>query len=64
MNIHRRYASIVELEFRSKLLALVERYCGTEDLEKRFVLKKKIGEINRRIIEAKEIWERFAPWDT
>ncbi len=63
---YRRYESLIELEFRSRLLYLVDRYRATPDPEKRLCLKEKIGEINRRILDCKKTWERYAPaesWD-
>ena len=64
MNIYHRYESLVELEFRERLLSLVERYKRTSDPDRRLAIKQKIGEVNRRILEAKRVWEQDAPWDT
>ena len=61
---YRRYESLVELEFRSRLMYLVEQYKKTKDEERKLAVKKKIGEVNRRILEARKVWEQHAPWDT
>jgi hypothetical protein len=61
---YQRYQGLIELEFRDRLLGLVRRYQETSDEEKRFGLKQKIAEINRRILDCRRIWERYAPWDT
>ena len=63
LDTYRRYESLIEYEFRSRLMSLVERYKKTDDDERRLSLKQKMGEINRRIFEAKKIWEQYAPWD-
>lgn len=62
--VHKRYKSLVEIEFRSRLTDLVNRYRNTSSELTRFSLKQRIGEINRRIIECKKIWEQYAPWDS
>ena len=62
-NIQRRFHSLVENEFRERLLRCVEWYEAARSDDRRAYLKKKIGEFNRRIIECKKIWERYAPWD-
>lgn len=63
-NILRRFHALVELEFRERLTRYVDRYkaAGTDD--KKTSLKRKIGEMNRRILECKRIWEQYAPRDT
>ena len=63
-NTYRRYEHLVEQEFRNHLMALIDQYRWTDDEDRRFSLKGKIGEVNRRILECKNIWEQFAPWDT
>lgn len=65
-DIHRRFQAFVNSEFRDELLSLVKRFRWTHDEEKRQWMKSRIGELNRRIIDCKKIWERFAPpenWD-
>jgi hypothetical protein len=66
LNTLRRYESLVESEFRGQLLALTWRYKREMDEGRRLELKRKIGQLNRRILECKMIWERYAPtenWD-
>ena len=62
-NTLRRFNSLVEYEFRERLLTCVDRFHSARTDEQRERLKKKIGELNRRIIECRKIWERFAPRD-
>ena len=62
-NTYQRYEALVELEFRNRLMWLVSRYQNTDIEETRFYLKQKIGELNRRILECRKIWEQYAPWD-
>ena len=61
--LYRRYQTIVELEFRNRLLRLVEQYKYTWDDERRLAIKQRVAEINRRILECKSMWEQFAPGD-
>jgi hypothetical protein len=62
-NILRRFNSLVEFEFRERLLGCVDRFHTARTDDQKENLKKKIGELNRRIIECRKIWERFAPRD-
>lgn len=62
-NIQRRFHSLVEYEFRERLLSCIDRFYAARTDEQKESLKKKIGELNRRIIECKRIWERYAPRD-
>lgn len=59
-NTTRRFQSMVECEFREPLFRLVDRYKAARTDEQRQRLKQKIGELNRRILEAKHVWERLA----
>jgi hypothetical protein len=59
----RRFDALVESHFREPLLATVERFQTAKTDEQRQRLKKKIGELNYRILEARKTWVRFAPWD-
>lgn len=66
MNTLRRYEALVESEFRERLLVLVERFKRTTYDQRRFELKRKIAQLNLRIMECKRIWERYSPpdaWD-
>ncbi len=58
---HQRYQSRLELEFRNRLLYLVDRYRNISDPDKRGVLKRKIGELNRRILDCKRTWSITLP---
>ena len=66
VDTYRRYEAFADREFRNRLIGLTERYKRIEDDEKKAWLKQKIAELNRRILECKRIWERYAPpenWD-
>ena len=63
-NVYRKYEALLEAKFRSRLAQLIERCQRTEDPDRKLDLKLKIAELTRRILEAKKIWERFAPWDS
>jgi hypothetical protein len=58
-----RFKSLVELEFRERLFRYVDRYKAARNDDQKVSLKQKIGEMNRRILECKKIWEQFAPRD-
>jgi len=60
-NTFRRFNTLVEYEFREPLFSYVDRYKAAKTDEQRQRLKQKIGELNRRIFEAKKAWERVAP---
>jgi len=62
-NIGRRFDSLIEFEFREPLFSHVDRFKAAKTDEQKERLKKKIGDLNRRILEAKKTWERFAPID-
>jgi len=64
LNTQRRYEAFLEARFRSRLAQLIERCQMTDDPDRKLELKQKIAELTRRIIEAKRIWERYAPWDS
>lgn len=59
-NILRRYENFVGNEFRDRLLSLVERYQRLADEERRYVTRRKIAELNRRILQCQKIWEKYA----
>jgi len=58
----RRYEALVDFEFRNRLQALAGRY-RLADSDRRPALKAKIGALNRRILQCRKVWERYAPWD-
>ena len=64
LNTHSRYKVFLETKFRTRLAHLIERCQMTDDPDRKLELKQKIAELTRRIIEAKRIWERYAPWDS
>jgi len=63
---YQRYEAFVDIKFRTRLLELVEAYRNTFSPEKKYILKERIGELNRRIMDCRRLWERYAPpsaWD-
>ena len=60
-NIIKRFDSLIEFEFREPLFSYVDRFKATKTEEKKERLKRKIGDLNRRILEARTTWERYAP---
>ena len=63
---YRRYEALVNSEFRKQLVALTKQYRWWQNEDKRYQLKQRIAKLNRRILECKIIWERYAPtenWD-
>ena len=61
-----RYEAFVDLKFRHQVLDLVEEYKYTFRPEWRYILKHRIGQLNRRIMECRRVWEQYAPpsaWD-
>ena len=67
LNTLKRYENLVENEFRDRLVSLAKQHKWARDEERRLEIKKKIGAISMRILQAKEIWGRYAPpenWDT
>jgi hypothetical protein len=66
LDTYRRYQALLERKFRGRLVVLAERFKRTTDPERRFELKGRIAELNRRILQCEKIWERYAPpenWD-
>jgi len=64
--VYRKYESFVDSKFRDRLLSLVQQYKRARYEERRYFLKYEIGKLNQKILECKEIWERYAPpenWD-
>lgn len=60
-NIVRKFDSLIEFEFREPLFSYIDRFKAAKTQEQQERLKRKIGDLNRRILEAKNIWEQFAP---
>jgi hypothetical protein len=62
-NIHKRYKSIIENEFRSPILELIEKVNKTEDREKKAEIIQKIVTLNYRINQCKTVWEKYSPYE-
>lgn len=62
-NTRRRFNALVELEFRERLFRYIDQFKAARTDDRKASLKQKIGEMNRRILECKRIWEQCAPWD-
>ena len=62
-NIARRFDSLIEFEFREPLLSYVDRYKAAKTEEQKERQKRKIGDLNRRILEARKTWEQNASID-
>jgi hypothetical protein len=58
-----RYDNLVSHEFRNRLLYLVEKHRKESDEDERFLLRRKIAELNRRILECKILWEKYSRWE-
>jgi len=63
-NTQRKYENLVDNEFRGRLMYWVEQYKRVADEERRFWLRQKIAELNRRILQCQKIWEQYAPWES
>ena len=62
-DVYQKYEALVNSEFRGQLVALTKQYQWWQDEEKRYQLKQRIAKLNRRILECKIIWERYAPFE-
>jgi hypothetical protein len=62
-NIKRRYETLVDNEFRDRLPRLFQRYQKAWTGEQRYEIRKKVAELNRRIIQCKKVWEEYAHWE-
>ena len=63
---YQRYEVLVDREFRHRLLTMADRHKRQPDEEKRYWMRHRIAELNRRILECKRIWALYAPpenWD-
>ena len=61
--IQNRFSNLVDFEFRNQALILIKRYRTSSDPELKAELREKIGELNKRILQCKRIWEQYAPRD-
>ena len=62
-NIQKWYETVVDNEFRDRLPGLFQRYQKAWTEEQRYEIKKKVAELNRRIIQCKKMWEEYANWE-
>jgi len=65
-NTRRRYEALIQNEYRERLIGLAERYAHTQNETMRKELKRRIGELNRNILDCKSVWERYSlpeNWD-
>ena len=62
-DIQARYEALVDFEFRDRLNSFVSKHRLSGDTAGKLGLKAKISQLNRRILECKKVWERYAPWD-
>jgi len=62
-NLHNRYKLIIENEFRSQILELVEKVNKTEDREKKAKIIEKIVKLNSAIYQCKTVWEKYSPYE-
>ena len=64
--VAQRFENFLDINFRDRLAELIVQYKNSWSIEKRSTLKRKIADLNRRILEARKIWARYAPpenWD-
>lgn len=65
-DVCRKYEAFVNCRFRNRILSLIKQYQKADHVDRPHLLKQKIAKLNRRILECKRIWERYAPaenWD-
>ncbi|MDY6839484.1 MAG: hypothetical protein SWH78_16080 [Thermodesulfobacteriota bacterium] len=60
-NTAERYETLVDNEFRDELLRLVQYYKRPASEESKRRLKRRIAELNRRILDCRKIWDQLAP---
>jgi len=58
-----RYDNLVNSECRNRLLYLVEQHREEVDEDERWALRRKIAQLNERILECKIIWEKYSNWE-
>jgi hypothetical protein len=56
-----RYEALVDSEFRDELLMLAAYYHRTVGEEAKRRLKRRVAELNRRILDCRKIWDQLAP---
>jgi hypothetical protein len=62
-NIQKRYENLVQNEYRGLLLYWVEQYERAVDEERRNQVRRRIAELNRRILQCQKVWEDYAHWE-
>jgi hypothetical protein len=62
-NIQRRYENLMHNEYRGLLLYWVEQYKRAADEERIYQVKRRIAELNRRILQCQKMWEEYANWE-
>ena len=62
-NIQKRFAGLVDEEFRSKVMTLLENYRKHPHLVDKAKLRRRAAELNGEIQRCKEIWKRYAYWE-
>ena len=61
-NIQRRYQNLMDNEYRSRLMYWVEQYRGAKDEDRICQIKRRIVELNRRILQCQKVWTEYAAW--
>jgi len=62
-NIQKRYENLVQNEYRGLLLYWVKQYKWAVDEERRNQVRRRIAELNRRILQCQKVWEDYAHWE-
>jgi len=62
-NTQKRYENLVQNEYRGLLLYWVEHYKRAADEERIYQIKRRIAELNRRILQCQKVWEDYANWE-
>jgi len=62
VNTQRRWENLVDNEFRGRLMYWVEQYKRARYEERIYQIKRRIAELNRRIMQCQEVWEEYANW--
>ena len=61
-NIQKRFGRLVDEEFRSKVMMLIENYRKYPHLVNKAKLRERVAELNGKIQRCKEIWKQYAYW--
>ena len=62
-NTQKRYENLVQNEYRGLLLYWVQQYRRAVDEERIYQIKRRIAELNRRILQCRKVWEEYANWE-